>query len=817
MPFFESLSRDVIQAARSLAREKSFTLTVLAIFALCLGANVAIFAVVNGVLLKPLPFHDPHQLVLVANAYPKAGVERAGASVPHYLERRAEMKAFVESAAYRSDSLTVGEAGSIERMPSLAVTPSFFRVLGVHAAMGRVFADEEGFYGKHEVAILSDGLWRQRFAADPNVLGKKIRINTNLHTIIGVMPAGFHFLSREAKLWTPLCFNDDDRKPDRRHSNNMTMIARLRPEVSISAAQAELDALNQRVSSSDPFAKLVADAGFRTTIFDLGNDHVAQLRPVLLLLQAGVLFLLLIGMVNLTNLLLVRATARSKEYCVRQALGASRRQLTRLVVTESLLLSFIGGVIGLLLGGAACRGIALLAADRLPIRIEGGLDVTVCAVALGASCLLGLLLAVPVLWHTLHGNLTAALSVESRGGTTTRSVHRIRHTLIVAQIALAFVLLAATGLLGLSFNKVLSVDPGFHPENVLAGSVALPWSKYQKEPERIALVERLIAELQTMPGIKSVGIGTNAPFTGNNSNNAIWVEGYQPPAGESLRAHFTSGVSGNYFETLGIPLREGRYLNSADSRSSTKVCVIDEDVAKRYWPGRSALGQRLSNQPPGEKDRKVFTIVGVVGSVKQNDLADQRGNGAVYFSYGDSAWLSFMIAVRTEQAPSAAATTLRNAVLHGDPELALDEVKTMTARVDESVANRRMPLLLAGIFAGVALLLAAVGIYGVLAYTVAQRQREIGVRMALGAQPGQILAQFLGLGGRLLLLGLPLGLIGAWLAGRAMTSLLFGVTPSNAGVLVGTGLMLGVVAMLACFLPSRRAARISPIAALRSN
>jgi predicted permease len=549
----------------------------------------------------------------------------------------------------------------------------------------------------------------------------------------------------------------------------------------------------------------------------LGNDHVAQLRPVLLLLQAGVLFLLLIGMVNLTNLLLVRATARSKEYCVRQALGASRGQLTRLVVTESLLLSIAGGVVGLVLGGIAWRGITLLAADQLPIRIDGGLDLTVCAVALGGSCLIGLLLALPVLWHTLHGNLTVALSVESRGGTTTRSVHRVRHALIVAQIALAFVLLAATGLLGLSFQKVLAVDPGFHPENVLAGSVALPWSTYQKEPQRVALTDKLIAELQTMPGIKQVGVGTNTPFTGNDSNDAIWVEGYQPSAGESLQAHFTGGVTGNYFEALGIPLREGRYLNLADSHSNTKVCVVDEDVAKRYWPGRSALGQRLSNQPPSDKDRKIYTIVGVVGAVKQNDLADQRGNGVVYFPYGDSAGLSFMIIVRTEQAPSAAAATLRNAILHADPELALDEVKTMSTRVDESVANRRLPLLLAGNFAGVALLLAAVGIYGVLAYTVAQRQREIGVRMALGAQPEQILAQFLRLGGRLLLLGLPLGMLGAWLAGKAMTKLLFGVAPSNIAVLVITALMLGGVAMLACFLPSRRAARIAPIEALRSN
>lgn len=815
MRFFESLRREVRQSVRTLSRERTFTLTVLSIIALCLAANVAIFAVVNGLLLKPLPFRDADELVLVANAYPKAGVERAGASVPHYLERKEQIEAFAESGAVRPSSLTIGEAGSPERIESMSVTPSFFRVLGVNAAVGRTFSDEEGFYGKHEVAVLSDALWRQRFGGDPDIVGKKIRINTNLHTIVGVMPAEFRYLSQQARLWTPLCFNDDDRKATSRHSNNMAMISRLKPGATIAQAQAQVNALNERVQKDDPFAKLVIDAGFSTTVFDLGADYVSELKPVLLLLQAGVLFLLLIGMVNLVNLLLVRATARAKEYCVRQALGASLPQLARTLVTETLLLSLVGGAIGVALGAAACRGINVLAAEHLPVRIEAGLDWTVAAAALGAAIVLGLILAIPVIWHTLHGNLTAALSVESRGGTTTRAVHRVRHALIVAQIALAFVLLAATGLLGMTFTRVLSVDPGFRPENVLGGSVALPWSNYRDEKPRLAFVEKLTMELRAVPGVKSVGIGTSIPFTGNNSNNATWIEGYQPPAGESLRAHFVNGVAADYFETMGVPLREGRYLTLADSRADAKVCVVDEDVARRYWPGKSALGHRLSDSPPETKDRKLFTIVGVVGAVKQNDLADQRGNGAVYFPYGDRAGLSFTVAVRTEQAPELAGASLRAAVLRVDPELAVDELKTMAARVDESVATRRVPLLLAGIFAGVALMLAAVGIYGVLAYTVAQRQREIGVRMAMGALPGQIMAQFLGLGARLLVVALPLGLLGAWLAGRAMTSLLFGVSPADPLVLTGTAILLGLVAMLACFLPSRRAAKVEPVEALR--
>jgi predicted permease len=816
MRFVESLQRDLGQSVRSLMREKNFTLTVLAIFALCLAANVAIFAVVDAVLLTPLPFRDPERLVTVFNAYPKANVERAGSSIPHYLERRQGIAAFEEGAAVRSRGVTIGEAGAPERVDATFATPSFFKVLGVAAALGRTFTEEEGVDGKNQVALLSDSLWRQRFAADPAVAGKTIRINTKPYTIVGVMPAGFHYLSQRARLWVPLAISDDDRKPERRHSNNMEMIARLRPGATVAVAQTQLDALNARALKDDPYAKLVVDAGFYSSVRDLGADSVAKLQPVLLLLQAGVLFLLLIGAVNLANLLLVRASGRTKEYCVRQALGGSRLQLARSLIVETLVLALAGGVLGLGLGAAGLRGISALAASELPANLALNLNVTVGAVALGGSLLLGLLLALPVVWHTLHGNLAAALTVESRGGTTTRAVHRLRHGLIVAQIALAFVLLAGTGLLGLSFARVLAVNPGFRPENVLTGNVALPSAKYKEDKDRLGFVVKLVDALRGLPGVTAVGLTTGLPFSDSGDNNAISIEGRTLAPGESLQAHYTSGVAGDYFSALGVPLREGRLLTQDDSAGDQKVCVVDEEVAHRYWPQGGALGHRLVNGPPDPKADH-FTIVGVVGAVKQNDLGDQHANGAVYFPYAKYSGSNFTIALRTAQAPEGAGSALRATVLRLDPELPLHDLKAMTARVSDSLASRRVPLLLAGVFAAVALVLAAVGIYGVLAYSVLQRQREIGVRMALGALPEQILRQFLGLGGRMLAIGIPLGLLGAWLAGRTMTSLLFGVEPANPLVLGGTALLLTAVALVACLLPSRRAARVSPMEALRST
>jgi predicted permease len=815
MAAIESLSRDVRLAMRGLARDKGFTVAALLTFALCLGANVALFAVVNAVLVRPLPFPNPDRIVTVYNSYPRAGVDKAGASVPHYLERRAGVAAFAEAAAYRDGGVTLGEAGSPDRVASMQVTPSFFKVLGVSAARGRTFTEDEGVYGKDAEVVLSDSLWKQDYASNPGAVGRKVRVDGKPQTIIGVMPPGFRFGTSKAQVWTPMAFSDDDKKPTQRHGNNMSMMARLRPDATIAEAQSQVDAVNKHAEAEDPYAKLVADAGFHTVVADLHKDYVTEARPLLLMLQAGVLFLLLIGTVNLANLLLVRASARSKEFSVRQVLGAGRVQLARLLIAETLVLSLAGGLLGLGLGWAALRGLEFLGVNDLPHFGEYTLDPTVCAAALAASVLIGLLLALPMLWSVVRDNLALALSVESRGGTTTRAAHRLRHALIVAQFALAFTLLVGTGLLAMSFSKVISVSPGFRPENVLTGAVPLPYARYKEDKDKLAFTQRLGQELRAVPGVTAVGFSTAVPFDGNYDNNAISIEGQPPAPGQSLQTHYTSGVTGDFFAVLGITLREGRLLTEDDSVRKLRVCVIDEDVAHRYWPGGNALGHRLWNGAPDKPDQ-TYTIVGVVGATKVSDLADTRAYGSIYFPYFHYAGYYLQVLLRTTQAPQAAGPALRAAVLRVDPELPVADLKTMSARLDDSLVSRRSPLMLAGILAGVALVLAAVGIYGVLAYAVAERRREIGVRMALGALPQQILAQFLSLGAKIVVAGSIIGGVGGWLVGRAMVSLLFGVGAAQPAVFACAAGLLSLVAMTACLLPALRAARVPPMEALRS-
>jgi predicted permease len=594
------------------------------------------------------------------------------------------------------------------------------------------------------------------------------------------------------------------------------MIARLKPGATIAEAQSQIDAHNAAVEQDNPQAKMMAEAGFRSPVLSLHAHHVRSIRPTLWLMQAGVFFLLLIGAVNLINLLLIRASSRAKEMAIRQSMGASRRHVVQQVMVETTLLTVFGGLFGILAGAWGTELLRILGANRLPLGAQIAFDGWLALVGLSGAVVLGVVIAVPIAWFNLGSHLTTALQSESRTGTVSRAAQRLRHGFIVAQIALAFVLLAGAALLGLSLKKVMAVPPGFHAAHVLAGECTLTW---ELQRERVGIVNRLLEAIRQQPGIAAVGTITNIPLSGDRGKTAVTPKGYVPPPGQSLYGHYSYGVNGDYFTALGIPLREGRFLVSEDSRRPERVCVVDEDFARRYWPGSgrtSALGQRLAHGNESD-EAKLFTVVGVVGAIKQADLTEAPGQGAVYLPFAQHGSAGIFVVARTSQTPEAFAETLRKLVRVTQPEIAIDNIKSMDTRIEDSLLARRSPALLAGIFAGVALLLAAIGTYGVLSYAVSQRTREIGIRMALGAQRGQIGSQFLSLGLRLLAAGVLLGAIGAWVAGKAMQSVLFGVPPLHFAALFATALVLGTVSLIACLFPVRRATQVDPMVALRAE
>ena len=808
-------------ALRQLRKAPAFTVTALATIAICLGSNLAIFAVIDSVLLRPLPFPQSDRLVTIFNTYPKAGVENDGSSLTNYYERRGNIPAFSSLSIFRDSTEVVGDIGSTQQEEVMRISPEFFTTLGVGPVIGRSFNESETItpVENHGVAILTGAYWRQRLNSDPNVLGREIRVNGVPRKIVGVLPPDFRFLSSEARLFLPLTSRLEQRTPQQRHSGGggTHMIARLKPGATISEAQSQIDAHNAAVEKDNPEAKMMAEAGFRSPVLPLHADHVRSIRPTLLLMQAGVFFLLLIGAVNLVNLLLIRASGRAKEMAIRQSMGASRRHVVSQAMVETVLLTFFGGVLGLAVGAWGIRLVEILGADRLPLGAHIAFDGWLASIGLVGAILLGVVIAVPIAWFNLTSHLANALQSESHAGTISRAAQRLRHGFIVAQIALAFVLLAGAALLGLSLKKVMAVPPGFRADHVLTGQFTLPFAKYPDESsDRVAVLNRLLEAIGQQPGVAAAGTITNVPLSGDNGKTAVTPKGYVPQRGESLHGHYSYGVSGDYFSALGIPLREGRFLTSADSHRPERVCVVDEDFARRYWPKGGALGQRVF-QGSDSDDANLFTIVGVVGAVKQAELTEPQGQGAVYlpFAYRDNGGI--FVVTRTSQRPEAFAETLRKLVRATDPELAIDDLRSMDTRIADSLIARRSPALLAGIFAGVALLLAAIGTYGVLSYAVAQRRREIGIRMALGAQRERIGAQFLSLGLRLLAAGTVLGLIGAWLAGRAMQSVLFDVPALHFATLFGTALLMSIVSLVACLIPAHRATKVDPVQALRAE
>ena len=811
----DDLRRDVRYAWRRLCRSRTTTITALVTLALCLGSNLTIFAVVDAVLLKPLPFPEADRLMNVYNTYPHAGVPNDGCSLTNYYERRGQLAAFASISAYRPGSSVIGETGATERIPTTRVSPEFFATLGMLPAIGRAFTESEMAYGADHVAVLTDGFWRSKFARDPSVLGRTLRVNGAAFTIVGVLPPAFRFLSSPAQVYLPLASDPTERTVKDRHSGNSQMVARLSPRVTVGEAQAEVDRHNRTLDATNPDGPAMAQAGFRSIVVSLQADHVASIRHMLLLVQAAALGLLLIGLVNLVNLLLVNAGARAKERAVQQALGAGRRHLVMSVLVETLGLTLAGAVLGLVAGAAGVRLLAAIGAGALPLGATIAVSGGVVLVAMAGAAVAGALLSMPVIWLAARDRTGAAWQDESRSSTGSRASERVRRAFIVAQVALAFMLLAGAGLLGRSLARAMAQPAGF-----LARSGA--------DREAVGLARRASVGIEPARVRRSARPGLVAP-AGRRGRRHYDQRSAQRHQQQERRARSRTtfdqqasrctrttrySVDGDFFRALGLSLVSGRVLTTADSTSAERVCVVDTDFERRYWPGASALGHRVFAGSQNGPDADAFTIVGVVRPIKQAALTDDDALGAAFFPFGHRMDGEFFVVARTSAPPASFGGTLQNVVRRINPELPVSDVRPMTSRIDDSLVTRRSPALLAGVFGGIALLLTAVGTYGVIGHAVSRRRREIGLRMALGAEPARIGWQFLWLGLRLLAVGTLIGAIGVVLGRRAMEAVLFDVPALDPVTLLSMMAVLWAVAVVACLWPSRRASRISPLEAM---
>ena len=819
----ESFIQDVRFGARLFWKDKGFAFTAVATLAICIAANTAIFSVIDAVILKPLPLPEPERLLLLYNSYPNVGVKRAENGVPDFYDRRRAVTALEDVALYVNQGLNVGDGASVQRLEGMGVTPSLFRLLRAQPVLGRIFTEEEGEIGGERKVMLSYSLWQELYGGDRSVIGKELRIYGNLYAIVGVMPEGFLFLDPGIRLWRPLAFTAEQKQEY--HSNSWEMIGRLKPGASMEQAQAQVDALNRANLDLFPQLKpLLVNAGFHTEVHRLQDEVVKDVKGTLYLLWGGALFVLLIGAVNIANLVLARSSVRMKEMATRFALGAGRGRVARQMVTESLLLTFCSALIGLLLGWWGTRIFSVLGLNEIPrgseIAMGGAVVVYILALTIVVGTGIGL---IPVV-HLHRADLNLLFRSEGRTGTSGQGARLLRNALVVTQIAFALLLLVGAGLLLASFRQVLAVKPGFAAGNVLTGSVALPSIQYKGDQDLRAFMDRALEKIRALPGVVASGATDSIPFGHHSSDSLIMAEGYQMKPGESVVSPNQIVVTPGYFEAMRVPLIEGRLFDSRDSADSQKVIIVDERLARKFWPGVSPIGRRMW-RPGGADDliqpganTRWYTVVGVVGSVKLRALVDPDERvGAYFFPYQQDPRSSPTFVLRTAGEPSALVSALRKAIVEVDPGLPLHDVRTMQERIDESLIARKSPMLLAIAFGLVALFLAGVGIYGVLAYTVAQRTREIGIRMALGSTTERIFRLIAREGFMLLGIGFALGLAGTLALARYVESLLFGVRPVDPYVLAGVAGILALAAAIACVLPARRAARVDPVVALRQE
>lgn len=811
-------------AVRSLLHDRSFSFTAVLTIAICIAANTATFAVVNSVLLRPLPVPEARSILLMANRYPKADGETGYNSASgDYYDRLRDVHAFSDQALFRMTGETIDIDGTPQRLTGMLATPSLFRLLRIPPAAGRAFTDAEGEPGAEHETMLSDGLSRRLFGGPAAAVGRSVRIGGQPYAVVGVMPPTFNFIDPEVSLWVPAAFTAKERQLH--HSNNWHNIGRLRPGATIQQAQAQVDALNRANLDRFPqFKELLINAGYRTAVLPLEDMLVKEVRAGLYLLWGGAAFVLLIGAVNVANLVLARANLRRKELATRLALGAGARRLIGQLITESVLVAAAGGILGAALGALALAVLPRIGMQQLPRAAEIRVDGAVVLAMLAAAALVGIAIGLAPATQILRTPVNDVLREESRSGTGGRRARRMRQVLVVAQVALAFVLMAGAGLLLASFRQLLQVNPGFDPHGVVTASVGVPSSLYPKDADANALVDRTLAAVRTIPGVTAAGATTSIPWGDNHSDSVVLAEGYIMKPGESIVSPDQITITPGYLEAMRIPLVSGRAFDDRDNASAPATIIVDERLAAHFWPGRSPIGRRMFMPTDPNDLLKVdshtrwMTVVGVVKWVHTYNVEGSGSPfGTYYLPFAQNVDRGFTMAIRTATATAPVLAALHARFGTIAPNLALFDVHTMDEREDLALATRRGPLTLALCFGGLALFLSAIGIYGVLAYLVTQRQREIGIRAALGCSASGIVRMVLREALWLLAAGLGIGLAGSAALRSIVAGQLYGVQATDPAVISVAALALVGIGLAAAIVPARRATRLDPIAILRQQ
>ncbi|MGH9868054.1 MAG: ABC transporter permease [Candidatus Polarisedimenticolia bacterium] len=803
----DSFTRDLRYALRGLRKAPVFTLAVVATLALGIGANTAIFSVVHATLLRDLPFADPDRLVMVWEDASKVGYPRDTPSPANYIDWRDQNGVFESMAAMASVGFNLTGSGEPERIEGARVSATLFPLLGVQPLLGRVFAPDEDRPGANQVVVISHGLWQRRFGSDPAIVGSPLALNGASVTVVGVMAPSFRFPAVEDEIWIPMAFSADE--AGRRGSHFLKVVARLKPGVTLAQAQTEMTGIAHRLEELYPQSNTNVGA----VVVPLHEQLVGNLRPALLVLMGAVGFVLLIACANVANLLLARTAARQKEISIRVALGAERRQLVRQFLTESLVLAALGGCAGLLLSQWGIGLMKTFLPDALAQVKDVTLGAAVMVFAMAVSVITGLMFGLAPAVQASR-QLSDGLKEGTRGSSSGRMARRVRGALVASEIAVSLVLLIGAGLLMNSFVRLRHVDPGFDPGRLLTMRIALSETTYRQAERRSAFYTELLSGLEALPGVESAAVTTNLPLTFTGNSIGISIEGRpDPPPGREIIV-VTRVVSPDYFRTMGIPVTGGRPFTGADRDGSQPVAVISESMARLHWSGEDPVGRRIKSGPSASGN-PYWTVVGVVKDVHQFDLgADPRPQ--IYLPYAQVGFFAPRdLVVRTSGEPLALAASVRRVVQDLDRDQPIAQVRTMEEIVSSSVGTQRFSTLMLGLFALVALALASVGIYGLISYSVSQRTREIGIRMALGAQRRDVLRLVIFEGMTLVLVGAGIGLLGALALTRLMQGLLYGVSAVDPVTFLATFLLLAAVALSACYLPARRAARGDQIAAIR--